>query len=62
MKKRIINKHHVSYDPEVIVKIFKGEHMILTRLGWTKSPPSTSFLVLLKRYIRQHKKDAIDLG
>ena len=61
-KKRVINNHHTSYDPEVIVKVFKGEHLIITRLGWTKAPPSTAFLKLLKEYIEKHKDDAIDLG
>ena len=66
-KKRIINKHHTSYgnpetgDPEVIVKVYKGEHLIITRLGWTKAPPSKAFLVLLKEYIAKHENDAVDL-
>ncbi len=64
-KKRIINKHHISYadDPrgEIIVKVYKGEHLILTRLSWTKNSPSKAFLMELKKYIEAHKKDAIDL-
>jgi hypothetical protein len=31
-KKRhsIVQTHHISYNPEVKVKVFKGEHYILT--------------------------------
>ena len=46
---------------KIIVKIFKGEHLILTRLGWTKSSPSKAFLRLLRDYITDHMGDAIDL-
>lgn len=60
-KKRVINRHHTSYDPEVIVKVYKGEHLIITRLGWTKAPPSQAFLKLLKEYIKAHENDAVDL-
>ena len=32
MKTKVIQKHHISYDPEVTVHVYKGEHWILTQL------------------------------
>ena len=40
MRKRrystVIQSHHISYDPEVTVRVFKGEHYVLTLLGRRK--------------------------
>ncbi len=30
--KRVIQTHHISYDPEITVRIYKGEHWLLTQL------------------------------
>lgn len=32
VKKRATQKHHITYEPERIVRVFKGEHQILTLL------------------------------
>jgi hypothetical protein len=32
----VIQTHHISYDPEVTVRVFKGEHFILTLIGRRK--------------------------
>tara|TARA_Y100000310_G_C20491404_1_gene719405 strand:- start:576 stop:797 length:222 start_codon:yes stop_codon:yes gene_type:complete len=32
MKKRVIQRHHICYDPEIVVPIYKGEHFILTQM------------------------------
>ena len=49
-KKRIIQKHHISYEPAIEVSIFKGEHFILTRMGWAKRI-SQGFITALKVFI-----------
>ena len=36
-KKTIYQLHHISYEPEVTVKVTRAEHFYLTRLGWFKS-------------------------
>lgn len=37
MKKcRVIQNHHISYDPEVIVPIYQGEHWLVTQLDRRK--------------------------
>jgi len=60
-KKSIINKHHISYDPEIVVKIWKGEHQILTRLSWTKRAPSKAFVIEIKKWLKENQHKAIDL-
>ena len=32
VKKQIVQWHHISYDPEIKVPIYKGEHWQLTKL------------------------------
>ena len=59
-KKVIVQNHHVSYDPEVTVKVYKGEHMILTRLGWRKKI-SKAFIDALERWMTENRSAAVDL-
>ncbi len=50
MKKyvRVAQRHHVSYDPEVTVIIYRSEHEVITKLvRLLKSRPSEDFLVIL---------------
>lgn len=37
MTRQIYQKHHITYDPERMVWITKGEHSIVSRLQWLKS-------------------------
>ena len=60
-KKRIIQNHHISSDPEVTVKIFKGEHWILTQLQRRKNI-SKGFVQSLRVWLALHEDDAQDLG
>ena len=59
-KKVIVQNHHVSYDPEVTVKVYKGEHMILTRLGWRKKISKAS-INLLEQWMTENRPTAVDL-
>lgn len=59
-KKAIIQKHHISYDPEVVVKIYKGEHWICTQLQRRKKI-SKGFLKALCKWIQENKRSAVDL-
>ena len=50
MKKhgREINRHQISYDPEVVVMVFKGEHKIATLMQWyDKKTCSTGFIQVI---------------
>jgi len=58
---QVIQKHHISYDPEIVVKIYKGEHWAITILNRRNRNMSKGFLRCLKEYIAKHEKEAIDL-
>lgn len=59
-RRTVIQDHHISYDPEVKVRVFKGEHMILTRLGWRRKV-SKGFVEALKIWISENESKAVDL-
>ncbi len=59
--KQEIQKHHISYDPEIIVKIYKGEHWAITCMNRRKKNMSKGFLRCLQKYIDEHKDMAVDL-
>jgi len=56
----IIQTHHISYDPEVTVTIYKGEHQILTLLG-RRTRVSDGFLRALGDWSWTHRGDAVAL-
>ena len=61
-KPREVQKHHRSYDPEVIDRVFKGEHMILTKMGWiSKKSVSWGFLRCLLDFVVDNMDRAIEL-
>ena len=56
----MIQKHHISYDPEVTVDLHKGEHWVLTQLQRRKKI-SKGFVKALKVWIAIHETDAKDV-
>ena len=60
-KKQAIQTHHISYDPEITVKLYKGEHWTITILNRRKKNVSQGFLRCLQEYIEKHKYDAVEL-
>ncbi len=63
MAKRIIQQHHISYDPDVSVYIYKGEHLILTKIQWfSKKTVSRGFITALKVFIAENEHRAKDLS
>jgi hypothetical protein len=60
-RKVIIQDHHVSYEPEVKVRVYKGEHMILTRLSWRKKI-SMGFIKALELWIKEKRLEAVELS
>jgi len=59
---RTVQKHHISYDPEVTVTIFQGEHYILSLLDrYERKTVSRGFIEALKLWIRQNESRAVDL-
>ena len=64
MKKygRVIHNHHISYQPEVIVKCFAGEHRVISLMQiYGKKTVSKGFLRCLRRFIKEHKDKAVKL-
>lgn len=59
-RKTVIQTHHITYDPPRTVTIYKGEHMLLTRLQWRKRI-STGFIEALEQWISDNKGAAIPL-
>ena len=59
-KKPVIQRHHVSYDPEWTERIFKGEHWAITNLNRRKNI-SKGFIRTLKVWIAQHEDKAVEL-
>jgi len=59
---RQINVHHISYDPEITVPIFSGEHQVITLMErYSKRTVSKGFLRCLRRFIKEHKHKVVDL-
>ena len=54
----IIQRHHITYDPPLVVYVRCTEHWILTTLQRMKVP-TKGFLIALKHYIKDNKLKAI---
>lgn len=62
MSRRAVQGHHISYNPEVKVAVFQGEHEILTKIRWyEKNSVSKGFITALKTWISENEDRAIDL-
>ncbi|MBU1067021.1 hypothetical protein KKE60_04510 [Patescibacteria group bacterium] len=65
---RVAQQHHIQYESEghpqhdVVVTIFKGEHLILTRMQWyCKKTISKGFVKALKVWIALNEDKAVDI-
>lgn len=59
---RIINRHHISYDPEVTVNIFGGEHRAISLIEmYSKKTVSKGFLRCLRLFIKKNGGRAVKL-
>jgi len=59
---RVKQEHHISYDPEWKVWLYKGEHMLITKMGWgAKNTVSMGFLEALEQFILRNRRRATDL-
>lgn len=64
MKKygRVINRHHISYNPEITVDIFEGEHQVIGLMDrYSKKTVSRGFIRCLKLFIEEKEKEAVEL-
>lgn len=53
----VVQPHHITYDPEWIVPVFKGEHFSITKMLRRKRV-SQGFLTALDDYIKKHENVA----
>jgi len=61
-KERITNRHHISYNPEIVVVIYRGEHEILTKIErYSKKTLSAGFIRALKSWIALNEHRAKEL-
>jgi len=60
-QKTVIQHHHITYNPEWTVPVFKGEHFILGQMNWRKKT-SQGFITALKEYIRIKEASTVNLG
>ena len=59
---RGVQRHHISYEPEITVNIFQGEHELITKMErYSKRTVSTGFLRCLRRFIKENKHKAVKL-
>lgn len=56
--KPIIQVHHITYEPERTVRIYKGEHWAITQLQRRKRI-SKGFIEALEQWIVDNKSKAI---
>lgn len=59
---RIVHRHHISYKPEEVVKVFAGEHKILTLMHqYSRKTVSRGFLTALRVFIALNQERAVEL-
>ena len=59
-RKEVIQIHHISYNPEVTVKMYRKEHFLITKLDRYKYI-SMGFIRALEWFILRNKDKANDL-
>ena len=59
-KKKIIQKHHISYDPEIAVYMSRGEHWLMTQLNRYKHI-STGFVIALRVWLALNEHNAKEI-
>ena len=60
MNKRIVQRHHISYEkPVITVKVTKAEHHVLSLMTWyCKKFVSKGFIRALRIFIKTNKDRA----
>lgn len=51
-KPKWVQNHHISYDPEIVTSLYRGEHAIMTlAFRYTRKKISKGFIQSLKHFI-----------
>ena len=56
----VVQTHHISYDPEVFVRLYQGEHWVITQLSRRKRI-SKGFIVALKKWLLENQENAVEV-
>lgn len=60
-KKQVIQHHHLSHDPEIVVDLWKGEHRIATLMQlYTRKKVSTGFITWLEYFVAVNRNRATE--
>lgn len=59
-KKKVVQEHHISYDPEIKQRMYQGEHWLMTNLNRRKFI-SKGFIRTLKVFIALHDDNAKEI-
>ena len=61
-KPRVKQNHHLAYQPEIVGKLWKGEHEILSKINlYTRKNVSLWFVQCLKVWIALNENRATEL-
>ena len=55
-----IQTHHISYDPERTVRLYQGEHWVITLLNRRKKV-SKGFIICLKKWMLENEENAVEV-
>jgi len=59
---RKVQNHHITYKPERKVKVYAGEHKILSLIQWyERKTVSAGFIVALEDFIKKRGEGAVEL-
>ena len=59
-KHSVIQTHHISYTPEVTVRLYVGEHWVITQLLRRKRI-SKGFITALKQWLTLNESKAVEV-
>lgn len=59
--KQVIQTHHVFYEPEIVTRIYKGQHFMITNLNRTTKNISLGFIHCLLKWLDESILKAKDL-
>ena len=60
---RVVQRHHISYKPEIVVTIYKGEHQILGLINrYEQKTVSKGFIRALKVWLALNEHRAREIA
>lgn len=60
-KRDVVQRHHIAYDPEIIVPIRQTEHWVLTQIQRLGKPYSKGFIDSLRSIVALYGPGAEEL-